>query len=275
MAASPLWLTGSSPPAAQHRGVGMSSPHPQMFHRRISSVIATLGGGVTAPRWVRADDSLSYVVKDEGAGITTVRAAEYLWLSIANAIGLPAPPPVIIDDVVRGRLVIGTRREAAAVGVDQATCLAELLSGRVADGSIQLSRIFAFDLFSGNGDRHPGNYLILDDAGQRVVFAIDYSHVGIIPGTGAGGDPMVGACNTRSVFPLVSGPYGHDVAASIGIIDRLEALPTSEVDTILSLIPNDWLSIADRAGVHDWWDGPDRPNRTSAIRKGLQNGTYV
>ncbi|MDO8296260.1 MAG: hypothetical protein Q7T19_07450 [Caulobacter sp.] len=247
---------------------------PQMFHRRIADVLAIMGGGVTAPRWIRADDGLSYIVKDEGAGLSTVRAAEFIWLSVANAIGLAAPKPEIFEDTVANRLVVGTRREQAAVGKDHASCLAALLGGAVLNGGVHLSRIYAFDLFSGNGDRHPGNYLILDEGGHQAVFAIDYSHVGLWPVSGAA-DPIAGPCNTRTWFPAVSAPYGHDIAAAVAIIDRLGQLPTAEIEAILTAIPDDWLPPTGKLSICDWWDGPDRQARAVAIREGLQNGTYV
>ena len=79
----------------------------QMFYRKIVDYIGTLGGA-TAPRVVRADDGLIYVVKDDAPGILLspphVRASECICLSLANIIGLPSPVPVVIEDRT-GRLV--------------------------------------------------------------------------------------------------------------------------------------------------------------------------
>jgi hypothetical protein len=59
---------------------------------------------------VRADDGLSYVVKDEAPNVPSVRASEYLWLSLARLVVLPAPVPEVIVDS-NGRELVGTRRE--------------------------------------------------------------------------------------------------------------------------------------------------------------------
>ena len=52
-----------------------------LFPKRIVDFLGYMAVGVTAPKWVRADDGLSYVVKDEAPNVPSVRASEYLWLS--------------------------------------------------------------------------------------------------------------------------------------------------------------------------------------------------
>lgn len=246
----------------------------QLFRKKVVDRLGKMaGGGATAPDWVRADDGLSYVVKDETHGVPCVRAAEFLWLSLARAVALPAPQPEVIDNG-SGRLLLGTRREHSAAS----SALIELLAGRVTRGGVHLSRIYAFDLFAANWDRHPGNYLVLDDGGGSLaVFAIDFSHVTSHPGlTAAGRDPLTtGNCATRVNFPQVVMPYGVDVPAAIEIADRLGGLPLDAINGILIDIPDEWLSQADKSAVRTWWNGPSRGARSAAVKQGLQNGTFI
>ncbi|WP_038933236.1 hypothetical protein [Bradyrhizobium japonicum] len=245
-----------------------------LFTRCIVDRLGVFGAGVTAPQFIRADDGLTYVVKDEVPNQPlTVRASEFLWLSLAKAIGLPAPVAEVINDE-NGTPLVGTRREP----ISSPDALAAFLTGHVNHGGVHLSRIYAFDLFSANWDRHPGNYLVLDDgAGLLAAFAIDFSHVKVHPGlVDPARDPLVSLPNaTRQFFPVVVAPYGPDVGAAISIADRIDALPVTAVDMILTAMPDAWLSPAEKADVLNWWKGPSRSTRVATLRQGLQNGTLI
>jgi hypothetical protein len=247
----------------------------QLFKHYIVDELGPVGG-ITGARSVRASDSLNYIVKDEGGGVATVRAADYLWLSVARLIGLAAPTPEIIEDRLANRMLLGTRREQNAVGRDHASCLAELLTGAVHNGGEHLSRIFAFDLFCSNWDRHPGNYLVLDEGGVRVVFAIDFSHVALIPDhCPAAADPVREVHNaTRAFFPVVVQPYGPDAAAAIDTINRLAALSPAHIHAILGTMPDQWLAANGKQDIADWWANGARAARLTTITNGLGNGTY-
>jgi hypothetical protein len=223
---------------------------------------------------VRADDDLQYVAKDEAGGVPSVRASEFFWLSVARMITLPAAAPEIIEDAT-GRKLVATRREFSAVGKDQATTQPLLLSGNVMNGGRQLSRIYAFDLFSGNWDRHPGNYLVLDNAGTLAVFAIDFSHVVLVPDLASRDPATMAACATRQFFAPIVASYGADQAAAIEAVDRLAALPNEGIRTILTSIPDVWLEPIAKSAVLAWWAGAARVARADLIRQGLQNGSYI
>src|ERR1700751_1414030 len=107
-----------------------------LFAKRIVDLFGKIGVGATAPDWVRADDGLSYVAKDEGGGAASVRASEYIWTSIARLVGIPAPVPEIILNAA-GRALFCTRREQSAVDANSAQMA--LFAGRVSRGGTHLS----------------------------------------------------------------------------------------------------------------------------------------
>jgi Pyruvate kinase, barrel domain len=168
-------------------------------------------------------------------------------------------------------------REQSSIGRDHATCLLHLLGGQVHEAGKHLSRIYAFDLFCGNWDRHPGNYLILNETSALVVFAIDFSHAPMHPGCAMPGfDPLILLNSaTRVWFKTVVAPYGQDVASATETVDRLAKLPVAEIEAILTSIPLDWLSPADRDGIIVWWRDGGRKARADLLLKGLKDGTYI
>ncbi|WP_354257115.1 HipA family kinase [Bradyrhizobium sp. F1.13.3] len=249
----------------------------QLFPKRVSARLAPVGTGITAPWWIRADDGLCYIIKDDAPpSAPSVRACEYLWSAVARSVGLPAPTPEVIEDVT-GRLLFGSRREQSSIGKDHATCLLHLLGGQVHEAGKHLSRIYAFDLFCGNWDRHPGNYLIINETSALVVFAIDFSHAPMHPGCAIPGfDPLILFNSaTRVWFKTVVAPYGPDVASATETVDRLAKLPVAEIEAILTSIPLDWLSPADRDGIIVWWRDGGCKARADLLLKGLKDGTYI
>jgi hypothetical protein len=246
----------------------------QLFSRKLADRLAPMGSGATAPWLIRADDGLPYIVKDEISGTPlTVRASEFIWVSLARLIGLPAPEPVVIEDET-GRPLFGCRREIIAP--DALLCL---LNGHLHNGGVQLSRIYGLDLFSANWDRHPGNYLVLDDGGGSfAVFAIDFSHVPAHPGMiNTQQDPIFAVMTaTRQHFPKIVSAYGGlDRVAALQVIDRLALLPIETIETILSTMPNDWLEASMRGDVLSWWKGPERKARAQTLKQGLMNGALI
>gem|GEM_PF-1416278 len=245
-----------------------------LFPKRILDDLGPIGIGITAPRRVRAEDSLLYVAKNEIPGAPqTVRASEFLWLSIARLIHLPATVPEVLEDRT-GTVFVGTRFQPNVIVADNLVLLA---SGKMHGAREQLVRILAFDLFSGNGDRHPGNYLVLAEGGEHVLHAIDFSHVAAHPGMAQPfGDPTVSnRCATRAFFPIMSASYGCGPAPGIEIINRLSALSGAHIEAILGGMPADWLSSGDRQAVVDWWDSPAKSARAQQIVQGFNNGTYL
>src|SRR3977135_791739 len=125
-----------------------------------------------------------------------------------------------------------------------------------------------FDLFCGNWDRHPGNYLILDEGGVLVVFAIDFSHVALHPGIVGAPDPLASPnCATRAMFKPVIQPYGTDAPASIELVERLSVLPMDSVEAILTQIPQDWLTTNERQKILSWWQDGARTARATQIKQ--------
>lgn len=89
-------------------------------------------------------------------------------------------------------------------------------------------------------------------------------------------DPLILLTSaTRVWFKSVVQPYGHDTTAALEVIERLAKLPVPEIETILTTIPQDWLTVLDRTRVLVWWRDGERTARSQLISKGLQDGTYI
>ena len=222
------------------------------------------------------DDGHRYYLKADANG-RPVRASEWIATHLAERVGIAAPHPMIVQ-MRDGRLVFGSRRIAGVA--DDVTTANYLLSVTLSNAGHQmiglsqvLSKIYAFDLFIFNDDRHFGNYLSLDDNGIRRFYAFDFSRalfwrwpwVGI-PDPGQ---------NTRLYATRLWPLRGFDTAAAIGILDRLRVVPTSDIQFVVNAMPPEWLPEALREAFLGWWSSNARADRLNELREGMTDGTYL
>ena len=224
---------------------------------------------------IRCDNGLTYIAKDEPETEHNIRATELFWYLVAKRISLPTPVPEVVQ-MRNGRTVFATRWEQSLAAVAHAECLSALVSGEVVDGSRQLSRLYAFDLFCSNEDRKPDNYILLKEQHGIIVQNIDLGHTALIPGVSQWPhkDPLYDAtCHTRVFFPVIISSYQSDPLHSLDTIDRLEGLQSAEIDAILKQIPDDWLNQTMRSEMLAWWSSDAKTQRIETIRTGIANGT--
>ena len=236
-----------------------------------------VGRGVMGAKFVRCDDGLTYVAKNDPVGMPYVRATEFLWASVGGLIGLPFRAPKILASS-NSETLFGTRRERSLAANQYIQNTHILSAGGVDDGGRQIARLFAFDLFCANEDRHPDNYLLMQEDHGVVVQGIDFGHSALVPGASGWppNDPLYEAnCNTRIFFPQIIAPYQSDRSHILETIDRIESLQFAQIETILNYIPDEWLALPLRNQIREWWRGDSKTQRIEAIRAGISNGTLL
>ena len=248
-----------------------------MFPPRIRVELGLVGQGVMGARFVRCDDGLTYVAKDDPVEHPYIRATEFFWSSVGRQINLPFPVPTILA-TGSARTVFGTRREKSLATSDLIQNKHIFFSGGVDDGGRQIARLFALDLFCANEDRHADNYLLIQEDHGVVVQGIDFGHSALLPGISnwPAKDPLFHLdCNTRASFPLIIAPYQSDRSHIFETIDRIKGLQLAQIETILNDIPDEWLAMNLRNEIREWWQGDSKTHRLETIRAGILNGTLL
>ena len=69
--------------------------------------------------------------------------------------------------------------------------------------------------------------------------------------------------------------HGFDLTAAESIVDRIAKLPVAVVVSILSQMPDDWLSEDIRKGLCEWWGSQKFVERLGTLRKGLADGSLL
>lgn len=225
---------------------------------------------------VEAIDGLRYHVKHDQHG-RTVCASEWLCTRIGEEVGIPGPPPAVIQMLDR-RLAFGSRRISGTA--DQVVTTAFLttpsppnIQAPVVGLRRLLSNIYAFDMFMHNLDRHLGNYLSTEDSGQRRLYAMDYSRALFWgwPFTGFPGTKE----NTRLCGTRLRQLHGFDQVAAFNVLDQIDNLAPAVVAGMIDRVPSVWMSASLRVEFMGWWSNGGRAARVTELRMGLGNGQLL
>lgn len=246
----------------------------QMFPRKALIEFPKVKATADALGEVEADDMFRYYVKGDSHA-RPVRASEWLCTHIAEAAGVAAPNPVVIE-MLDGTKVFGSRRISGVA--DDAVTASFLTTPSVTnvDSTVLglksiLSKIYALDLFLHNDDRHFGNYLSVDDNGVRRLYAFDFSRALFWswPWSGFPGG------NTRSQGARLRQLHGFDLPAASSILDQLAGLPTAALESFINRMPKDWLPPDLCSQLMQVWSDGTCATRVNDIRNGLNNGSLL
>lgn len=220
------------------------------------------------PRIGQASDGLDYVVKHDENKIP-VRASEWVCASLARSVGIPVPPFIIVDDG-QGKLLFASQIYGSDINNNR-----PIFMGNIPNSEIlkQLSRIYPFDLFIHNVDRHINNYLIRNQRSIERIFAFDhgYSLFKYWPNMSL---PLKSTRNTVVCVRAIKQKWGFDLTSAQELLDKLELVPLSAVESVVREMPDDWLKEAKRDKFLNWWENDSGP-RIDDIRKGLIDGKYL
>ena len=229
-----------------------------------------------SPGEVEASDGFRYRIKCDVDG-KSISASEWLCTKIGEEIGIAAPTPSLIK-MQDGSLVFGSRRvSGVADALETQTFLLTTsspnLGSPVAGLQRIISNVYAFDLFFNNVDRHLGNYLSVQETGQRRIFAIDYSR-SLFYGWPLNAFPAANE-NTIRFGRMLREKHSFDQVAADSILSALGALPTSVVEGFINRMPVTWLPLPLRTEFLDWWSNGGRGQRILNLREGLYNGQLL
>ena len=226
---------------------------------------------------VEADDGFLYYIKGDVSGKAT-RASEWLGTQLAEAVGLAAPAPCIIE-LQDGSKVFGSRRIA---GVADATVTATFLTTStlsnlntpVAGLQALLSKIYAYDMFFLNDDRHLGNYLSVDDKGRRRLYAFDFSRALFWTWPWNQTYPAPPS-NTRKWGAALRRLHGFNETSALSTLDAIAGLAPPVIGGFINQMPADWMTADLRDAFAEVWSGTECELRVDALRKGFKDGTLL
>ncbi|WEQ54083.1 hypothetical protein LV478_18925 (plasmid) [Komagataeibacter oboediens] len=237
----------------------------------------------------RAEDGQWYAIKGCNSGDGNlpypfyVPHSEWFCQSLCECIGLACPPRRIIERQSK-ELVFGSRFEG---GVDLSNTFGGVRLDwwhYVHNGKIPIddfiyifSKLYPFDLFVNNNDRHANNYLVRGQMDGVSFLVFDFSNSWMSNGFPPPSLPMASGSNTirlKDQFKSCFRGFAVDVQIALDTITSLRQIPSTKIEAILDSHPQEWLSPGDKEIILEWWNS-DRNSRLDTIEGGLASGDYL
>ncbi len=214
--------------------------------------------GASQPRLLRCEDGENYIVKfQNNPQHVRILANEMLAGRLALLIGLPVPPPAIVDvpsELIRGNPLlefeIGTRREPCAAGLQfgsrypgapSRTLVVDFLPDRLLRKVRNLATVFlggyVFDKWTCNCDgRQAIFYRSTDQEGSTyAAFLIDHGFCFNDGEWNFPDNPIRSLYPRRIVYETVRGLLSFEPSLS-----RIEDLTGTELEECIRGIPAEW-----------------------------------
>jgi hypothetical protein len=224
-------------------------------------------------------DGQDYAIKknqddpNHAGGLILTPHNEYFCYRLGHIVGLAAPVARLVR--LPDGLWFGSRWEGGSIDL----WWEQMISGTLDKTPLlpTLAKIYAFDLFVYNIDRHAKNYIVRHQHFGPSILAFDYSRAWTFQGFPLPDLPMDEYENTVSNQRYFSQYFGRYVTedACASVLDALTEVTTRQIDQILNEQPTEWLPQGTRNAIIYWWDSADRLARIESIRLGIRDGTYL
>ncbi|UVM14835.1 hypothetical protein LOY42_16200 [Pseudomonas sp. B21-023] len=221
---------------------------------------------------VEARDGKHYAVKTTADGAGNVPASELFCYELAYRVLIPTPSYAFISMPTEG-VSFGSAWEGGVVNGDSKinylSFIQDVLSGqkKIPNLKVFFSRLFAFDLFVNNVDRHWGNYLWRTSFNDSyVALAFDFSRACFELGHD-GYHALSPLSKTQGTFRLLNTTKNYERSEAVACLEAIRAIPTAEVEGILANFPSAWMGKAKRREYIEWWNSEARQARIDHLLK--------
>ena len=144
-------------------------PQIALLPERLKSIVPNSTNSADSPGIGIAYSGQRYILKKPSVIHNALPASEWICHSLARCIEL-AIPAWAVCEMSDGQTYFGSRLEGQILSEKfMPMCRPD------ADNPEVISRTYVLDMFTGNLDRHPGNWLLTEAGGSKLLRPIDYS----------------------------------------------------------------------------------------------------
>jgi hypothetical protein len=211
-------------------------------------------------------DGKHYAIKTINDLNGHVPASEYFCYQLARLVFIPTPPfePLQLQC---GSIAFGSAWEGGVKSLKSFNDIVSILSGNeVEDLEKFLGKVYAFDLFINNDDRHFGNYIFRDSfQGKKIGLAFDFSRAWMVLGP-FGYNCLDTSSNTMKCNDLIRKMNRYDKQSALDLLERIFSISVSEIENILNSMHGSWMTDVDKTTVIRWWGSVDFIARITKIK---------
>jgi hypothetical protein len=216
-----------------------------------------------------------YAIKKISEGNGMIPASEIFCYELARHLNIPTPEFDIVM-LQKGELAFGSVWEGGIVRkISDLNDVASLLLDGVIDGHrVKLdkffSKVYAFDLFINNIDRHWGNFLFRRSYLGVIALAFDYSRAWLEVDY-KGFEATDKMYNTQTTINNIKMFRKYDSKQAEETLNEISNIDASIIKKILSEIPNEWMTKEQADDIMNWWGSKDFNDRLLILKKEIAN----
>lgn len=197
---------------------------------------------------------------------------EWFCANLAAKAGVPVAPFNIIKHSTDKVDWFGSQFQIGEVSDWWQAVLAGTIN--IDDLRDDLCRMYAFDLFVNNIDRHRGNFMILPVGSTHKALAIDHGRAWLFGGFPLDDQPMP-QCNTTSTFAWMRQNFvGLPVEQPmIEVLTAVSKIQHTYISDILGRQPSIWLDQQMKDDILQWWQSGKAVDRAARLIKGVHDGS--
>ncbi len=255
-------------------------PLPVRIKRVDPANLGTLHAGLIC----KCDDGCDYVVKD-GTGHPLIPHAEWFCTHLADLLSLPGLPCRVVelhDSSGAVQRLFGSRWEEGEIPKSPTPWWELVKTGIIPIAEIApiLSRIYVFDNFIHNIDRHFNNFFVRKSHNSFSILSVDYSKAWTYKGFPPPDLPFdLTDREHRTVLVQRAsaelwGAWFNPIEAD-RILDGLRLISAEKIREIIESHPNEWISQNKKRDIIRWWRSKRRLDLLDAIDHGVKNGVYL
>ncbi|RLB67910.1 MAG: hypothetical protein DRH03_10435 [Deltaproteobacteria bacterium] len=214
-------------------------------------------------------DNRDYAIKQLTDGSGRIPATEMFCYELAQCFDIATPGYTIVK-LRDGSLAFGSVIEGGVGQIKNLVEAIEIFKGRPPVRGLKefFSKVYAFDLFINNIDRHLGNYLFRHSLRSTIAMAFDFGRAWYE--IDAYGYQATNQDNKTQAGHVIISQYNqYDLTIARQTLREIAALPKSRVEAILNSIPNDWFHDSFAADFLNWWGSEDMSKRIVQLRKDI------
>jgi hypothetical protein len=229
-------------------------------------------GTADAALFGTGDNGLDYCVKTVDK-TPRVPGAELICYRLAETCAIAVPQFDVVE-LPSGALAFGSVWDGSAA--DRQASF-QVLQGQTTGKEVAraLSRIYAFDLFVHNVDRHPGNYLcVRGRVPGYAIKAYDFSRAFTAHGWPLPLLPMAASEQTVQTYRHLRPFHPFDLGEACEVLRKIGDMPANALKEVIESLPIGWLEAKFRKQIIKWW-AVDRASRVDRIIGGLKDGSFL
>jgi hypothetical protein len=219
---------------------------------------------------VTGSNNKDYAVKTIQDGRGFVPATELFCYELAKLINIPTPNYDLIT-MRDGSFAFGSTWEGGVSPIKDINQVIAILTGKtiIRDLNLFLSRVYAFDLFINNIDRHFGNYLFRESFNSMIGLAFDYSRAWYEVGAFSFDSLNDKETKTQQCHSFIKDYNKYDRLEASKTLDKILSIEAKSIEAILQKIPDDWLETQAKNEVAHWWASDSMELRISTLKRGI------